>query len=64
MVETENTYRWGRLSTVDLLIKVACFVSKVNNMFIIKTAYLNLAVQGGQPYCAFHFSKAFLVEVT
>jgi hypothetical protein len=31
----------GRLSTVDLLIKVACFVTKVNNIFNIKAADLN-----------------------
>jgi hypothetical protein len=31
----------GRLSTVDLLIKVACFVKKENNKFRIKRAYLN-----------------------
>ncbi len=26
----------GRLCTVDLLIKVACFVKKVNNIFNVK----------------------------
>jgi hypothetical protein len=26
-----NHYRKGRLSTVGLLVKVACFVKKVNN---------------------------------
>jgi hypothetical protein len=26
----------GRLNTVDLLVKVACFVRKVNNIFKIK----------------------------
>jgi hypothetical protein len=31
----------GRLSTVDLLIKVACFVKEVNNIFDIKRADLN-----------------------
>jgi hypothetical protein len=31
-----KTYRRGRLSTVDLLIKVACFVKKENNIFNIK----------------------------
>ncbi len=34
-----NTNWWGRLSTVDLLIKVACF-EKVSNVCIIKTADL------------------------
>ncbi len=31
-----NTNERGRLSTVYLLIKVACFVTKVNNIFSIK----------------------------
>ncbi len=31
-----NTDRGGRLSTVDLLIKVACFVKKEDNIFNIK----------------------------
>jgi hypothetical protein len=30
-----NTYKRERLSTADILIKVACFVKKVNNIFII-----------------------------
>ncbi len=33
-----NPNRRGRLSTVDLLIKVACFVKKVNNVFSIKSS--------------------------
>jgi len=33
-----NTNEGGRLSTVDLLIKVAHFVTKVNNIFHIKTS--------------------------
>ncbi len=43
-----NTIIGGRLSTVDLLIKVACFVKNVNNIFNIKEADLNLLIQGGQ----------------
>jgi len=31
-----KSYWRGRLSTVDLLIKVACFVKKANNIFSIK----------------------------
>ncbi len=31
-----NTNRGGRLSTVELLIKVACFVKKENNIFSMK----------------------------
>jgi hypothetical protein len=34
--KTGNTNIRGRLSTVDLLIIVACFVTKVNNIFNIK----------------------------
>ncbi len=30
-----------KLSTVNLLIKVACFVKEINNIFILKGAYLN-----------------------
>jgi hypothetical protein len=33
-----NTNWRGRLSTVDLFIEVACFVDKVNNIFIIKSS--------------------------
>ncbi len=36
-----NTNWGGGLSTVDLLIKVACFVKKVNNIFKEKLADLN-----------------------
>jgi hypothetical protein len=31
-----NTNRRGKLSTVELLIKVACFVKEVNNIFDLK----------------------------
>ncbi len=31
----------GKLSTVDLLNKVACFVKHLNNIFIIKRSDLN-----------------------
>jgi len=35
LTEGKAQYSWpgGRLSTVDLLIKVACFVKMVNNIF-------------------------------
>jgi hypothetical protein len=49
------------LSTVDLLIKVACFVNKVRNIFTMKGANINWLVQGGQLYRAFLFSKTSLV---
>jgi len=32
---------WGRLSMVDLLVKIAHFVKKINNVLISKTANLN-----------------------
>jgi len=35
-IKPGNTNWGGRLSTVDLLIKVACFVKKVNNIFNVK----------------------------
>ncbi len=52
-----NTNLGGRLSTVDLLIKLACFGKNVNNIFCKKGAKLNLLVQGGQQYWAFPFSE-------
>jgi len=36
MLEAGNAYRRERLSTIDLLIKAACFVKKVNNVYHIK----------------------------
>jgi hypothetical protein len=36
MVMPGNTNIGGRLGTVDLLIKVACFVKEVNDIFKIK----------------------------
>jgi hypothetical protein len=35
IVAAGNPNRRGRLSTVDLLVKVACFVTRVNNIFNI-----------------------------
>ncbi len=40
----------GRLSTVDLLIKMGCFVNKENLVSVLKAADINLLVEGGQPY--------------
>ncbi len=37
-IKAWNTNRRGRLSTVDLLIKVACFVTKAVYIFDIKTS--------------------------
>ncbi len=35
-IEAGNANREGRLGTIELLIKVACSVKKVNNVFILK----------------------------
>jgi hypothetical protein len=36
MLDQGTLTEGGRFSTVDLLMKVACFVPKVNNIFIKK----------------------------
>jgi hypothetical protein len=41
LAKAGNTNVGERFSTVDLLIKVACFVKNVNNTFNIKVADLN-----------------------
>jgi hypothetical protein len=43
-----NANFMGRLSTVDLLIKVVCFVKKKGMLSISKVADLNKLLQGGQ----------------
>ncbi len=64
LIVSPGSANWGgRLSTVDLLIKAACFVKKVNNIFKEKGADLNLLVHGGQLYWAFPFSKTSLVSL-
>jgi len=55
-----KTNRRGRISTVDLLIKVACFVKEV--IFNKKGVDLNWLVQGGQPYWGFPSSKTSLSQ--
>ncbi len=55
-----NSYWRERLSTVDLLIKMGCFVKKENLVPVWKAADLNSLVQGGQLYRYFPFSKASL----
>jgi hypothetical protein len=40
----------GELSTIDLIMKVACFAKNVNNVINIKRADINNLVQGGQLY--------------
>jgi hypothetical protein len=55
-----NSNLTGRLSTVDLLINVACIAK---NFAISKGAQPNKLVQGGQVYRAFPFSKASLGKV-
>jgi len=41
-VKPGNPYQRGRFSTVDLPIKVACFVGKKNNISSIKMSYTKL----------------------
>jgi hypothetical protein len=41
-IKPGNTNLKGRLSTVALLIKAACFVTEVNNNFIIKMSQSKL----------------------
>jgi hypothetical protein len=43
-----NPHCTGRLSTVDLAIKVACFVKDKKYFSVLKTAGLKLLVQGRQ----------------
>jgi hypothetical protein len=38
-----NTNGMEKLSTVDLLIKAACFVTKVNNIYNMKSSQAKLA---------------------
>ncbi len=45
-VQSGKSYRRGRLSTVDLLVKIACTVKKS----VSKAAGLNQLVQGGRLY--------------
>jgi len=53
-MKTGNTCWRGRLSTADLLDKIACFVKKEK---VLTAADLNYSVQGVQPYLSFPFSK-------
>ncbi len=55
-----NTNWAGKLSTVDPLIRVGCFVKQVSYIFQWKGANLNKLVQGGQRYRVFPFSKTSL----
>ncbi len=45
-----NTYRREKLSTIDLLLKVACFVKVLTMFTILKATHLNRLVLGGQLY--------------
>jgi len=60
-VSPGNPYWRRRLSTVDLLIKLACCVKKEIMHPISKADDLNLLVQGVQLYWAFPFSKCSMV---
>jgi hypothetical protein len=54
---TGNPYWWGRLSALDVLVKIGCFVKKKYIASAWKEADLNQLVQGGQPHWSFSFSK-------
>ncbi len=63
MNTTPGNANWGGgLSTVDLLIEVACFDKNVNIIFNKKGTDLNKLVQGGQLYWAFPFGKVSLAK--
>ncbi len=49
-VKTRSSYRRGRHSTVDLLIKIVFCEKKENIVFLSKAADLTTLVQGGQLY--------------
>jgi hypothetical protein len=49
MHASRKTILRERLNTVDLLVRVACFASKVTNIFNIKTPDLNKVVNGTEP---------------
>jgi hypothetical protein len=48
-----NTYWKERLSTVDLLINIGCFIKKRSMFKVWKATHLNELVQGGQLYWSF-----------
>jgi len=50
MHASRKTILRERLNTVDLLVRVACFASKVTNIFNIKTPDLNKVVNGTEPF--------------
>ncbi len=54
--KSENANWMRRLSTVDLLIKLACFVKKILFVFS-KPVDINWLVQGGQPYWVFPLGR-------
>ncbi len=59
---TGKAYWRERLSTVDLQIKISCFVERKNIVTIWKLADLNWLVQGPLNW-AFPFSKGSLTQV-
>ena len=57
-----NTNWGGRLSTVDLLIKVGCFAKKVNNIFIINRSWSKLVSTRWSTVLILPFSKDSLLH--
>jgi hypothetical protein len=64
MVKPGNTNWGGKLSTVDLPIKIAWFVQKQVMFVLSKAADPNKLVKGGQMYWSFPFCKTSLVKPT
>ncbi len=60
MVLARNTKWRGMLSTVDLLINVACFVTQVNNIFHIKSSCSKLVSTRRSSVLSIPFSKGFI----
>ncbi len=61
--EAGNSGWKGRISTIDLLTNLACYVKKEIMIPLSKAAYLNKLLEGGQLYWAFPFSKDSVDEV-
>ncbi len=53
-----NPYLVGRLNTIDLLVKITCFVKKEKNVSVTKAGDFTKLVQGGQLYYYFPFSRS------
>ncbi len=57
-----NTYWWGKHSTVDLFIEVACFVRDVHNVNYIKSSSSKLVSLRWSTVLSLNFSMVSLVK--